>query len=78
MLGLPESVDACVFDLDGVLATSDKLQAEAWADALDPVLLAHSDPRAHFIPFDHRHDYQEHLAGRSRIDGIHSFLAARD
>ena len=77
MLGLPDAIDACVFDLDGVLTTSDRLQAEAWADTLDPVLLAHAGPPTHFVPFDRRHDYEEHLAGRPRVDGIHSFRAAR-
>ena len=76
MLSLPEEIDACVFDLDGVLTTSDALHAEAWADALDPFLLAHSHPRV-FVPFDRRRDYEDHLAGRPRLQGLHSFLAAR-
>jgi beta-phosphoglucomutase-like phosphatase (HAD superfamily) len=76
MLSLPDEIDACVFDLDGVLTTSDALHAEAWADALDPFLLAHSHPRV-FVPFDCRRDYEDHLAGRPRLQGLHSFLAAR-
>ena len=52
MLGLPEGIDACVFDLEGVLTTSDTLQAEAWADTLDPLLLARAHPAGDFVPFD--------------------------
>jgi HAD superfamily hydrolase (TIGR01509 family) len=77
MLGLPDTIDACVFDLEGVLTTSDRLQAAAWADTLDPLLLAHARPLAGFVPFDPLHDYADHLAGRSRLDGIRSFLAER-
>jgi HAD superfamily hydrolase (TIGR01509 family) len=77
MLGLSESTQACVFDLEGVLTTSDALQAEAWADTLDPLLLARAKPSDPFVPFDRRDEYEEHLAGRPRLEGIHSFLAAR-
>jgi HAD superfamily hydrolase (TIGR01509 family) len=76
MLGLPAEIDACVFDLDGVLAASDALHAEAWADTLDPLLLARASPKR-FVPFDRRHDYVEHFAARPRVQGIRSFLAAR-
>jgi beta-phosphoglucomutase-like phosphatase (HAD superfamily) len=77
MLGLPQEIDACIFDLDGVLTTSDALHAEAWADTLDALLLACSGGHRHFVPFDRRNDYDEHLAARPRLQGIHSFLAAR-
>jgi HAD superfamily hydrolase (TIGR01509 family) len=76
MLGLPDEIDACIFDLDGVLTSSDALHAEAWADTLDPLLLARASPHG-FVPFDRRRDYEEHLAGRPRLQGIHGFLAAR-
>jgi HAD superfamily hydrolase (TIGR01509 family) len=77
MLGLPEGIDACVFDLEGVLTTSDRLQAEAWADTLDPLLLARAHPAEHFVPFDPWGEYEEHLAARPRLTGIRSFLAGR-
>lgn len=77
MLGLPEGIDACVFDLEGVLTTSDRLQADAWADTLDPLLLARAHPAKHFVPFDRRDEYEEHLAARPRLEGIRSFLAGR-
>ena len=77
MLGLPEGIDACVFDLEGALTTSDRLQAEAWADTLDPLLLARAHPAGDFVPFDRRDEYEEHLAARPRLEGIRSFLAGR-
>jgi beta-phosphoglucomutase-like phosphatase (HAD superfamily) len=77
MLGLPETIDACVFDLEGVLTPSDTLQAEAWGDTLDPLLLARANPLEQFVPFDRLREYEEHLAAKPRVQGIHAFLAAR-
>jgi HAD superfamily hydrolase (TIGR01509 family) len=77
MLSLPEAIDACVFDLEGVLTTSDALQAAAWAETLDPLLLARAASPERFAPFDLGHEYEEHLAARPRLEGIRSFLAAR-
>jgi beta-phosphoglucomutase-like phosphatase (HAD superfamily) len=77
-LGLPETVDACLFDLDGVLTDSDALHAAAWAQALDPVLLglAHEE-RVPYVPFDPRSDYHAYFDGRLRSEGIRLFLAGR-
>src|SRR5215208_1900349 len=38
MLGLPEHVTACVFELDGVLTTSAAVHAAAWAETFDAFL----------------------------------------
>src|SRR5262245_31888286 len=62
MLGLAETIEACVFDLEGVLTTSDTLQADAWGDTLDPLLLARAKPSEHYVAFDRRREYEEHLA----------------
>ena len=40
MLGLPSAVNACLFDLDGVLTDSGVLHALAWAEAFDGFHLA--------------------------------------
>jgi HAD superfamily hydrolase (TIGR01509 family) len=84
VLGLPGGVTACVFNLDGVLIGSAGLHAAAWAEAFDPFLLAHAEragglfaPFDRFAPFDPRTDYQEHMHGRPRLDGVRSFLASR-
>jgi HAD superfamily hydrolase (TIGR01509 family) len=78
MLGLPNEVTACVFDLDGVLTTSATLHAEAWTETFDRFLLERAE-RSHrpFVPFDPDHDYEDHLAGKPRLDGIRAFLASR-
>jgi beta-phosphoglucomutase-like phosphatase (HAD superfamily) len=78
MLGLPQSTEACLFDLDGVLTNSDALHAEAWAGALEPVLLAAaSEERLHYAPFDRVADYHAYFDGRRRLEGIQLFLAGR-
>jgi beta-phosphoglucomutase-like phosphatase (HAD superfamily) len=77
-LGLPEGVEACVFDLDGVLTDSDALHAAAWAQALEPVLLAEAhEERTHYTPFDRVGDYHAYFDGRPRREGIRLFLAGR-
>lgn len=78
MLGLPDGIDACLFDLDGVLTDSGVLHAEAWGDAFDAFLLASSEDTGwHFIPFDRDRDYRNYVDGRTRIEGVHAFLASR-
>jgi HAD superfamily hydrolase (TIGR01509 family) len=80
-LGLPDGVDALVFDLDGVLTASDAVHAAAWREAFDPLLASRVERTgerfAPFRPFDPRTDYDAHLHGRPRIDGVHAFLASR-
>jgi beta-phosphoglucomutase-like phosphatase (HAD superfamily) len=78
MLGLPDGVKACVFDLDSVLTTSAAVHTAAWAETFDPFLLERSE-RYHrpYIPFDRQHEYEAYLAGRPRLDGIRAFLASR-
>jgi len=77
MLGLPVTVRACLFDLEGVLTDSGVLHALAWAEAFDPFLL-HVAERAgwRFIPFD-RLDYDAYVDGHPRLEGVHAFLASR-
>ena len=78
MLGLPDGVVACVFDLDGVLTTSSTMHALAWAETLDPFLLERAE-RSHreYVPFDTRNEYQLYIAGRPRLEGVRGFLGSR-
>ena len=78
LLGLPAGVEACVFDLDGVLSDSGLLHAWAWARVFDEFLAQHAE-RAQwsFIRFDRETDYRAHLDGRPRLEGVHAFLASR-
>jgi HAD superfamily hydrolase (TIGR01509 family) len=78
MLGLPTIATACLFDLDGVLTDSAVLHAWAWGEVFDEFLLRLTEKTGcHFIPFDRGADYRAHIDGRSRLEGIHAFLASR-
>jgi HAD superfamily hydrolase (TIGR01509 family) len=78
MLGLPNGVRACVFDVEGVLTNGGALHAWAWGEVFDDVLLQLSAQTGwHFIPFDRIGDYRAFFDGRARLEGIHLFLASR-
>jgi alpha,alpha-trehalose phosphorylase len=74
----PDRFDAVLFDLDGVLTDTARLHAACWKGAFDPVLerwaKAHGGEVA---PFDARDDYLAYVDGRSRLDGVRSFLSSR-
>jgi beta-phosphoglucomutase family hydrolase len=74
MLGLPDHVTACLFDLDGVLTQTAKVHAAAWKEMFDAFLHARPGP---FVPFDPVVDYDEYVDGKPRNDGVRSFLASR-
>ena len=78
MLGLPDDVRACLFDLDGVLTQTAKVHAAAWEQIFDDFLCrraaADGEP---FVPFDPLADYDAYVDGRPRSDGARAFLAAR-
>ena len=77
-LGLASGVEACVFDLDGVLTDSGRLHASAWALTFDPFLQDTAERAGwQFIPFDRDADYRAYVDGRPRVDGIRTFLASR-
>ena len=78
MLGLPSEIDACLFDLDGVLTQTATVHAEAWKSMFDDFLRARSERTGEpFVPFDGVEDYDEFVDGKQRYDGVRSFLAAR-
>jgi len=78
VLGLPDAVGACVFDLEGVLTDSGLLHARAWARTFDPLLQELAEKTGwQFIPFDRDADYRDYLDGRPRLQGVHAFLASR-
>ncbi len=78
MLGLPESVRACLFDLDGVLTQTAKIHAAAWKEMFDAFLRERAAKAGKpFRPFDPVADYDEYVDGKPRYDGVRSFLAAR-
>ncbi|MEV6992589.1 beta-phosphoglucomutase family hydrolase [Streptomyces sp. NPDC093228] len=74
-LGLPDTVRACLFDLDGVLTKTAVVHAAAWQETFDDFLRRREGPG--FRPFDPVADYDEYVDGRPRADGVRSFLASR-
>ena len=79
MLGLPADIEACLFDLDGVLTQTAKLHAAAWKEAFDGYLRERAAQGSEeFVPFDPVEDYDDYVDGRPRYDGVRSFLASRN
>lgn len=78
VLGLRPTVEACIFDLDGVLTDSGVVHAEAWAETFDEFLLdVAASTRRLLPPFDRESDYLAYLDGRTRLEGVHAFVASR-
>jgi len=78
VLGLPDDVTACLFDLDGVLTQTAKVHAAAWKQTFDEYLRKRSQQRGEqFVPFDDVADYDEYVDGKPRYDGVRSFLRSR-
>ena len=78
MLDLPPAISACLFDLDGVLTQTAKVHAEAWKRMFDDFLRRRSERTGEpFRQFDLPADYEEHVDGLPRLDGVRRFLASR-
>lgn len=77
-LGLPATIRACLFDLDGVLTQTAKEHAAAWKQMFD-AYLAERAKRAgdEFVSFDPVDDYDAYIDGKLRADGTRSFLQSR-
>jgi len=74
VLGLPDSVRAGLFDLDGVLTQTAKVHAQAWKQMFDDYLSSVPEPQP---PFALPDDYNRYVDGKPRLDGVRSFLEAR-
>ena len=72
MLGLPDDITACLFDLDGVLTKTAEVHARAWKQTFDAFLQKRGER-----PFDLARDYDEYVDGKPRLDGVRDFLASR-
>ena len=73
VLGLPDDIRACLFDLDGVLTQTAKVHQAAWKRTFDE-FLSGRDPAAGEFTLA---DYNEHVDGKPRMDGVRDFLASR-
>jgi beta-phosphoglucomutase family hydrolase len=75
MLGLPDDIEALLFDMDGVLTQTATVHAKAWKQMFDTYLRERSGDD--FQPFDIDHDYDEYVDGKPRVDGVRDFLTSR-
>jgi len=77
-LGLPKGVQACLFDLDGVLTQTAKVHATAWKEMFDAYLRGRAQKSGEpFVAFDPVGDYDAYVDGKPRGDGTRSFLQSR-
>ena len=74
---LPETVTACLFDLDGVLTDTASVHRGAWKQMFDGFLRRRADETGEpFVEFTDR-DYERDVEGRPRLDGTRAFLRSR-
>jgi alpha,alpha-trehalase len=73
----PARFDAVVFDMDGVVTDTASVHAEAWRRLFDEYLARRPEsPEEDHRPFTLL-DYQRHVDGKPRHDGVADFLASR-
>jgi beta-phosphoglucomutase family hydrolase len=78
MLGLPDGVTACLFDMDGVVTQTAVVHAAAWKEMFDEFLRDRARRTGtEFVPFDPHADYDAFVDGKPRLDGTRAFLASR-
>lgn len=73
MLGLPDAVTACLFDMDGVVTKTAVVHAAAWKQMFDEFLRTQPGQ----APFDSAKEYDAYVDGKPRLDGTESFLESR-
>lgn len=67
---LPQEIRALLIDVDGVLTKTAVVHAGAWRRAFDDAL----ERMGEGPPFDPERDYRAYVDGKSRLDGVRSFL----
>ena len=78
MLGLPDGIRGCLFDLDGVITKTATVHDAAWQEMFDSYLRERSRQTGEpFVPFDPVADYENFVDGKPRADGTRSFLQSR-
>jgi beta-phosphoglucomutase family hydrolase len=73
VLGLPDSIRALLFDLDGVLTRTATVHFAAWKRTFDEYLRAYEPSAPEFTQLD----YNRFVDGKPRADGVRDFLASR-
>jgi beta-phosphoglucomutase family hydrolase len=78
VLGLPDKIAACLFDMDGVVTRTAVVHDAAWKQMFDEFLREHATETGEkFVPFDPVEDYGKYVDGKPRLDGTRSFLQSR-
>jgi beta-phosphoglucomutase family hydrolase len=78
VLGLPDHITTCLFDLDGVLTDTARVHDAAWTETFNAFLQTWALQRGtSYAPFDPVGDYNSYVDGRPRADGVRTFLASR-
>jgi beta-phosphoglucomutase family hydrolase len=79
VLGLPDGITTCLFDLDGVITQTATVHAQAWKQTFDELLQRRARERDEpLVPFDLHDDYDRFVDGKPREAGVRDFLASRD
>jgi beta-phosphoglucomutase family hydrolase len=79
MLGMPDGIRACLFDLDGVLTPTAEVHKGAWEETFNEFLRDRAEQSGEpFEPFVPERDYYLYVDGKARADGVRSFLASRN
>ena len=73
MLGLPDSIRVCLFDLDGVLTRTATVHFAAWKRTFDEFLHRYEPGQVEFNQLD----YNRYVDGKHRADGVRGFLESR-
>ena len=70
--------DAVIFDMDGVVTATAVVHAAAWKKLFDAYLRHRAEETGEeFVPFDEHADYERYVDGKTRYDGVRSFLESR-
>jgi len=74
VLGLPDGIQALLFDLDGVLTQTAKVHFKAWKQTFDEYLKKRDGDGFKEFTQD---DYNDYVDGMPRYDGVRTFLKSR-
>ena len=69
----PDRVEACLFDLDGVLTPTAEIHRRAWSELFEEAFARQPEP---VCPYDDD-DYFALVDGRPRYEGVRAVLASR-
>jgi beta-phosphoglucomutase family hydrolase len=80
VLGLPDGIQALLFDLDGVLTQTAKVHFKAWKQTFDEYLKQRDGDASHHgenLRMFTQDDYNDYVDGMPRYDGVRTFLKSR-